>query len=121
MSVKIYTARKRPAKVLEVNDGESLVETAGYISAEQRITNMMLAGQRLVESRRVMYDLQGEYNDATIHEFSDPTRSPNYDLADATQDAMSTNARLRAFQARQEAAQKAAKEDDKGQTTSPAE
>ena len=101
MSVNFYTARKRPAKVLEVNSGELLVETAGYISAEQRITNMMLAGQRLVESRRVHYDLQGDYDESAIQEYSDPTRSPNYDLADATQDTFSTNKRLKAFQTRQ--------------------
>ena len=71
----------------EVNSGEILVETAGYLSTEKRINNMLLAGQRLVESRRTEYDLEGDYDNEDID--LDPTRDPGYDLADATQDMLS--------------------------------
>lgn len=65
----------------EVNSGKSLVEKAGYIPAQARIENMMLAGQRLIEHRQELYDFKrGEEPDES---FYDPTRSKNFDLADA--------------------------------------
>lgn len=72
-----YNHEKSPG---EVNLGEVLVEKAGYIPAKVRIENMILAGQRLVEHRREMYDFDGEDIDES---FSDPTRSKNFDMADA--------------------------------------
>lgn len=69
----------------ELNSGETLVDRAGYISAQRRIENMIFAGQRLVQSRRESFD----FPDGKIDEsFQDPTRSKNYDMADATQDAL---------------------------------
>ena len=57
------------------NSGEKLVETAGYIPAQKRIENLMLAGQRLIMSRQAMYDSNGgEEFDDTIP--IDPTRNP---------------------------------------------
>ena len=78
--------RVKHTRLPEINSGEILVETAGYISTEKRINNMMLAGQRLVESRRTQYDLEGDYDNEDID--IDPTRDPGYDLADATQDML---------------------------------
>ena len=78
--------RAKHARNPEVNSGEILVETAGYVSTEKRINNMILAGQRLVESRRTQYDLEGDYDSEDID--LDPTRDPGYDLADATQDML---------------------------------
>ena len=73
-----YTHEKSPG---EVNLGKSLVEKAGYIPAQARIENMILAGQRLVEHRKEMYDFSdGKDIDES---FTDPTRSKNYDMADA--------------------------------------
>ena len=43
-------------KMPEFNSGKKLVETAGYIPAQKRIENLMLAGQRLVAYRMELYD-----------------------------------------------------------------
>ena len=48
-----YTHQK---SIPEVNIGKRLVEKAGYIPAKDRIENMILAGQRLIEHRMSMYD-----------------------------------------------------------------
>jgi len=73
-----YTHEKSPG---EVNQGKNLVEKAGYIPAQARIENMILAGQRLVEHRKEMYDFSdGKDIDES---FTDPTRSKNYDMSDA--------------------------------------
>ena len=73
-----YTHEKSPG---EVNLGKNLVEKAGYIPAQARIENMILAGQRLVEHRKEMYDFS---DGRDIDEnFTDPTRSKNYDMSDA--------------------------------------
>jgi hypothetical protein len=64
----------------EVNSGEKLVETAGYLPAEKRITNIMLAGQRLSDYRKATFD----FPDGNIDEdFYDPTRDKNFDIVDA--------------------------------------
>lgn len=70
----------------EINSGEILVEVAGYVSAQQRIEAIMLAGQRLVESRREMYDYD---TDDDLEDDRYPvTRDPGFDLADASQIAL---------------------------------
>lgn len=84
-----YTSEPYPG---EVNSGEILVETAGYVSAEKRISNLMLAGQRLADYRKGLYDF--DHNQELDESFSDPTRSKNYDLADAFQDELSLHERL---------------------------
>ena len=77
----------------EKNHGERLVETAGYIPAQVRIENMMLAGRRLADARKEMYDFPaGVEPDESL---SDPTRSPNFDMADATAIQMAAESRLR--------------------------
>ena len=73
-----YSLQKTPP---EVNKGPSHVEKAGYIPAQARIENMMLAGQRLVAHRAEMYDFK-ELKDID-ESFTDPTRSKNYDMSDA--------------------------------------
>ena len=73
-----YNHSKSPG---EINLGKNIVEKAGYIPAQARIENMILAGQRLIEHRKEMYDFSdGNDIDET---FSDPTRSKNYDMSDA--------------------------------------
>ena len=73
-----YTHEKSPG---EVNLGKNLVEKAGYIPAQARIENMILAGQRLIEHRKELYDFSdGKDIDEN---FTDPTRSKNYDMSDA--------------------------------------
>ena len=91
------------------SDKESKVEKSGYIPAKKRIENMMLAGQRLVASRNQLYDdPTGMDEDIPI----DRTRNPGYDMADASQDMMSVNERLKASQ---KAAEDAARSKEKAQ------
>ena len=114
-----YTHEKSPG---EINLGKNLVEKAGYIPAQARIENMILAGQRLVEHRKEMYDFSdGNDIDET---FSDPTRSKNYDLADAfiMSEAIKNNARqkelLKASQTAQDGSGAVQKE-EKGDNNPP--
>ena len=75
-----YTHQKT---VPEANLGKRLVEKAGYIPAKDRIENMILAGQRLIEHRMSMYDFDS--NKELDENYFDPTRSKNFDMADAFQ------------------------------------
>ena len=87
-----YTHEKSPG---EVNLGKNLVEKAGYIPAQARIENMILAGQRLIEHRKELYDFSdGKDIDEN---FTDPTRSKNYDMSDAflMSEAIKNNVRQR--------------------------
>jgi len=81
--------RKRQAP--EDNDGKTSVDRAGYMPAQKRIENIMFAGQRLVQSRREMFDFEGDQFDPS---FNDPTRNKNYDMADAFQDGLINQERL---------------------------
>lgn len=95
--------------VMVESDQESKVEKSGYIPAKKRIENMMIAGQRLVASRNQLYDdPTGMDEDIQI----DVTRNPGYDMADASQDMMSVNDRLKASQ---NAAKEAARSKKKAQ------
>lgn len=79
----------------EQNSGELKTERAGYIPAQKRIENLMLAGQRLVSSRKEMYD----FPDGKIDEFyDDPTRKKNFDLAEAFQAGLVADHNLKASQ-----------------------
>ena len=96
-----YDRVRQPA---ETNSGITLVERAGYISAQVRIENLMLAGQRLVQARKEMYD----FPDGKIDfDFNDPTRRKNYDLADGFQDGLKVQAKLKAQKEAAEASQTA--------------
>lgn len=92
--------------------GPKLVETAGYISAKQRIENLILAGQRLDEYRYQMYDDDGEKFDED-NTFIDPTRSSNYDLADAFQDAVKVQSRLKEQSVKVKEKEKNSKKEEK--------
>lgn len=66
----------------EINNGERLVETKGYIPADQQILALMRAGKNLSEYRREAYDFPSI--ESVDLNFFDPTRSSNFDMADAT-------------------------------------
>ena len=102
-----YDRVKQPP---ESNSGITLVERAGYISAQVRIENLMLAGQRLVQARKEMYDFPDGKIDLN---FTDPTRSKNYDLADGFQDGLKVEARLKAQKEAAEASQTVQEGSDK--------
>lgn len=89
--MQFATQFNRVRSAPESNDGKTSVDRAGYISAQKRIENIMFAGQRLIQSRREMYDFEGDQFDSS---FSDPTRNKNYDMADAFQDGLVNQERL---------------------------
>ena len=89
-----YTHKSSPP---EINSGKTLVERAGYISAQKRIENMILAGQRLVDYRKSQFDFDGDKID---FDFDDPTRNPNFDMADASQLKYQAEANLAESRAR---------------------
>ena len=65
----------------EENDGEILVETAGYIPADRKIESMIDAGRRLLDFR-AGYEFQD--GEEIPDDYLDPTRDPGFDLADAS-------------------------------------
>lgn len=65
----------------EENDGELLVETAGYVPADRKIESMIDAGRRLKDFR-AGYEFQDDED--VPDDYLDPTRDPGFDLADAT-------------------------------------
>jgi hypothetical protein len=90
---------------MEVNSGEIIVETAGYVPADRRIKELIAAGERLI-IHRSQFDYDGDVNidDANI----DPTRNPAFDLADASQLSQEVDRRLK----ESENAAKAAQEEE---------
>lgn len=86
------TNYRRFPKVIPELDKTRITESAGYITAKQRIENMILAGQRLVDYRKEQFDFQPD--EEIDPDFTDPTRSKNFDMADATQMGMAADARL---------------------------
>lgn len=90
---RVNRSRSEPEK----NSGISKVEKAGYITAKKRIENMILAGQRLIQSRKEQYDFVDSEPDES---FDDPTRRKNYDPADATQDGFYAQSRIKASKER---------------------
>lgn len=74
-----YSFTNRPKSTPEINSGEILVETAGYVPAKRRIEDMINAGTRLVNARREQFDTLDD-SEPDI----DPTRSKHFDLAEAT-------------------------------------
>ena len=77
----------------EVLDSKSETEQAGYIPPQIQIENMILAGERLNQTRKEMYDFSSP--DEIDEDAYDPTRRGNFDLADASQMAMETEMALR--------------------------
>ena len=102
--MRFNTQHDRVRQPAETNSGITLVERAGYISAQVRIENLILAGQKLVQARKEMYD----FPDGKIDfDFNDPTRRKNYDLADRFQDGLKVSAKLKAQKEAAEASQTA--------------
>lgn len=64
--------------------GVVLVETNGYKSANATIQELMDAGRQLMQNTQSRYDFGEEITDYDEYD-CDPTRSGNFDLADAYQ------------------------------------
>lgn len=106
--MNIYVDRNIAAgrdRVYEDVDSHSETEQAGYIPPQVQIENMIMAGQRLDASRKALYDFESE---ADIDESAiDPTRSGNFDLADATQMSFAVDDSMRDSAKRADEARKA--------------
>lgn len=82
--VKFYNQLDRPDEDFrEKGGGEILVDTAGHITAKQRIENIINAGINLMDYRRAQYEF--EHNEEINEDYHDPTRDYNFDLSDVTQ------------------------------------
>lgn len=81
----------------EKGGGEKIVDASGYIPAEVQINAMIQAGMRLDQSRRDLYDYEGEENDVVdMAEIPfDITRTPNFDMAEGHQLKMAAEMRLK--------------------------
>ncbi len=91
----LQTSNWRPwHSVAERNDGPTIVERDGYRSVEDQVMELVNAGELLREQRRGLYDFESEedVDDA----LEDPTRTPNYDMADASEALGAIDARRRA-------------------------
>lgn len=91
--VEIMTNYKRPESRKEVGGGPRIVEASGYIPTKIQVENMLIAGQRLNEYRREQYDYS-EGDSVPDDVRPDPTRNPEFDLADATRLGREAKARL---------------------------
>ena len=86
------TKYDRPMSVGEVNSGELIVETAGYVSAQKQIEGMLYAGQRLDAFRRGEYEF-GPDEPVPDDYYGDPTRMVGFDPADAQELAEALSAK----------------------------
>jgi len=78
---KIFDFQNLPPADPEKNDGELVVEIGSYIPAKQQIESFIQSGKNLQAARQGRYDFEGEVDE----DFTDPTRSPGFDMADASQ------------------------------------
>lgn len=76
----------------ETNDGPSLVETAGYIPLNMQLARLQAAGASLLKYREENYDFPSGI--PVPDDAEDPTRAPNYDMADASMVLREVEARL---------------------------
>lgn len=109
----LATRYSRNVDAGEVNEEPSLVETAGYIPAEEQIMQMISAGVRLGEYREEAYDF-GPDEEVDLGAM-DPTRRPGFDLADASSGLQAAAERLSQAAAELQAASEAGKSEPEGE------
>nr|QJB18829.1 MAG: hypothetical protein [Microvirus sp.] len=90
--IEVYTHFKRPKVEKEINSGQQITETAGYIPADVQIQDMIAAGMRLGEYRREMYDFDAD--DEVPENYFDPTRVPGVDVVDVERAGIAVNAKI---------------------------
>lgn len=76
-----YSQSNPPKPAGEYNSGEILVNTVGYRPLKLQIAEVLAAGQRLADYRKLAYDFTA--GQPTDDNFIDPTRAPDFDMADA--------------------------------------
>jgi len=100
-----YVSRANPANYPgQTMSDEYLVELGGYVDPKVQIEAFFAAGKRLESGRAQMYDLpDGQYHGEEM----DPTRAPNFDMADAS---MINNQAMEGIAQSKKAAKQAAEE-----------
>jgi len=76
--------------------GEMITEQAGYLPPQVQIEQMMEAGRRLADYRKEQFDALYDVDDVEL----DPTRSPGFDMADASALMMEKKKKLEKFKKR---------------------
>lgn len=89
----IYDGFRRPPEAFEKVSDESITETAGYVPSDRQIEDMIMAGYRLNQSRAEDFDFPS--GEEVPDDFIDPTRSPGFDMADASTLHRNVSYRLR--------------------------
>ena len=75
---------RRPTTNQEELSSVSLVERVGYISANERINQLRLSGEKLVLARAAQFDFDVELTEEMENGFSvNPTTRYNFDFAEA--------------------------------------
>jgi len=82
MELTFNTPYNRIRQGGEINSGEIITESTGYIPAKIQIENLIDAGMRLIQSRRDNFDYGTD--DKINSNITDPNRIPNFDMADAS-------------------------------------
>lgn len=105
----------------EINSGELITEQAGYIPLEAQLNRLTAAGIQLHEYRKEMYDFG--YDEHIPANAEDPTRAPNYDMADASTALRDLEAKYTEKQRREasEKLQKPLENDNESPLTEPTE
>lgn len=88
----IQTRYNLSKRAPEVHRKGNKVERSGYVSAQKRIENLIMAGVRLKAYRQEQYDF--EHNKIEENAY-DPTRRKGYDMAEAFQDGLRVESRLK--------------------------
>lgn len=85
----------RPVVKKEKIKGGRKVQVVGYIPLAKRISDMVACGIRLKQAREELFDIpaSSEVDDDEIQ--LDPTRSPGFDMADASVMARDLKARIK--------------------------
>lgn len=78
---KLYVERERP---FVERDTFSNVDQVGYVTFDQQVNALILAGERVMAWKREAYDYpDGEVDEATAQ--PDPTMTVGFDMADASE------------------------------------
>lgn len=93
-NAKIVEIMNYEPPIGEINTGEKIVDDIGYVPADVKIRDMINAGIRLRQSRREDFDVEGDITDDQFNEIGDITRSPGFDMADASQAILNLNNKI---------------------------
>lgn len=99
---KLYVERERP---FFKRDTVSNVDQVGFVTFEQQVNSLLLAGERVMAWKREAYD----FPDGEVDEVSakpDPTMDVGFDMADASEILRKTQEDIELAKAEKEVAEK---------------